>query len=266
MKPITQEELRSIQIDMLDHISKFCDEHQIRYSLAFGTLLGAVRHKGFIPWDDDIDIMMLREDYNKFRSQYLDKNRSGRYQLIDHEIEAEYYMPFMKIHDTQTLFYGDNECGCEKKIGVWIDIFPIDRLPNNKCHAFLFFMISRYFFGKIIASYYWASQKKSLKSIFARGIAWVFSKKWLKKRYNFYSSFNSRTDFNTAANVFFWNFHGKRVPFTCYLEAELLNFEDRKYSAIKDYDTYLTALYGDYMTPPPVGQRRTHSGSPVWKN
>jgi phosphorylcholine metabolism protein LicD len=94
----------------------------------------------------------------------------------------------------------------------------------------------------------------------------IFNHKILKKIYKFYTIFNSKTDANSAANVYGWYPKQKRVPFSCYTDTTTLDFEDRKFSAIKDYDQYLTALYGDYMTPPPVEQRRTHSGSPVWKD
>ena len=96
---ISKEELKQLQIGILDHIDAFCRKHDINYSLAFGTLLGAVRHGGYIPWDDDIDIMMLREDYERFQELYLKENTSDTYELIDSKRTKGYFCYYIKINN-----------------------------------------------------------------------------------------------------------------------------------------------------------------------
>ena len=107
-KEITHDELRELQLKILDYIDAFCKEHDIRYSLSSGTLLGAVRHGGYIPWDDDIDIMMVREDYEKFLKLYAQHNTSEIYQLVNYDTSnKKFLMTFSKIHDIRTLVKED---------------------------------------------------------------------------------------------------------------------------------------------------------------
>ncbi len=99
MKELLSDELKRIQLDILRNVHKFCLEHNINYSLAYGTLLGAVRHKGFIPWDDDIDIMMLRNDYDRFIKEYPE---SDEYGLCCFEKDTNYPYSFAKVQDKKT--------------------------------------------------------------------------------------------------------------------------------------------------------------------
>ena len=99
MEELGIDKLKQIQLDMLKDIHTFCVEHEIRYSLAFGTLLGAVRHKGYIPWDDDIDIMMPREDYNRFIRSYGNQT----YKIADMSVNPNYGLPFAKVEDVLTV-------------------------------------------------------------------------------------------------------------------------------------------------------------------
>ena len=99
---ITLEELKSLQMNILDYVDSFCKENNIRYSLCGGSLIGAIRHKGYIPWDDDIDIMMPRPDYDKFLALF-NKNADSRYCAINYLTDKEFYQPFSKIVDTSTV-------------------------------------------------------------------------------------------------------------------------------------------------------------------
>lgn len=128
MRLIPFEELKSIQLEMLKEVDRFCKKNNIEYFLACGTLLGAVRHKGFIPWDDDIDICMKRDQYDLFFKIFNNKN--SRYKAINIDNEQNYYLQFGKVIDTNTALYENASNAME--IGVFIDVFPLDSLPENK--------------------------------------------------------------------------------------------------------------------------------------
>ena len=126
MKPITDiDELRRIELDILDHVAKFCDERGIKWFLIGGTLIGAVRHKGFVPWDDDIDIGMLRPDYERFVREFPDR---GTYRLRTPE-RGSYMYPFTKVVDTRTSVREEELTA--RNLGVWIDVFPFDGAPSR---------------------------------------------------------------------------------------------------------------------------------------
>ena len=137
MRQITDiKELRQIQMGILDHLHQFCTSHQIKYSLAFGTMLGAIRHKGYIPWDDDIDICMPRADYERFLKCYQD---TAYFQLKDRSRSKDYYFTFAKVVDSRTYLVEDEIEGYH--IGVWVDIFPIDYVadsPGSQKRTFFF--------------------------------------------------------------------------------------------------------------------------------
>ena len=122
-KKITKEEMKKIQINILDDVSKFCDENNIKYWIDCGTLLGAIRHKGYIPWDDDIDIGMLREDYDKFIKLY--NSKKSKYKLKCIELDKTYEYPFGKVIDTDTILYEPDEKGIKIAINNAITIIEI---------------------------------------------------------------------------------------------------------------------------------------------
>ena len=146
MREISSDEIKQIELDILKDVAKFCDAHGLRYFLSDGTLLGAVRHKGFIPWDDDIDIMMPYKDYQQFVKGYFHEY----YYVNSIEKDLSYPLLFAKVFDKRT---------CCNMVGddsphVWIDIFPLMGLPANKLLKKniykLFFMSSLY-----LAEYYY---------------------------------------------------------------------------------------------------------------
>lgn len=127
MQTLTLREIQEIELNILSDIDRFCRENGIRYSLDGGTLLGAVRHHGFIPWDDDIDIIMPREDYDRFLKSYQSKN--GQYRLYTKDtIPAYRTQMFAKVIDTQTIA-NEELYQQQDAYGLWVDIFPADYVP-----------------------------------------------------------------------------------------------------------------------------------------
>ena len=131
---LTNEECRERQLAILSEVAKLCDKHSIQYSLAYGSLIGAVRHKGFIPWDDDIDILLLRKDYEKL-SDILKKQKDVSWMELLEESTGVNVFPYMKVIDNRTIVKPDDNNALH---GIWIDVFPIDNLPDNSfaCNIF----------------------------------------------------------------------------------------------------------------------------------
>ena len=126
MKTVSDSELKTIELEILREVAAFCDAHGVRYYLACGTALGAVRHDGFIPWDDDIDLALPRPDYERFLSLF----RSEKHTVLDSRFDDRYPYAFAKVSDNATCLVENIEQPFP--MGVYIDLFPIDGLPANE--------------------------------------------------------------------------------------------------------------------------------------
>lgn len=248
--------VRSIQLDILSDINSFCLANNIRYCLAYGTAIGAIRHNGFIPWDDDIDIMMLRPDYDAFIKTY----NSAENEVIDLAKSSLCVEMFAKVCRKGTRIidtYG------RALWGINVDIFPIDGLPNDNALSFYERMCTANSHIPIVCPFY--------KTVSHKKMLW-FTKYLLKRsRYFYYPSTlkikSSITDSlrsvqiqdNGLAGAFFGDAGYKEfMPSSVFKESILVSFEGGLYPIPKDYHTYLTSLYGDYMTLPPEDQRMPH--------
>ena len=128
MKEMTLRELQLFSLEILKDVHHFCVDNNIRYSIYGGTLLGAVRHKGFIPWDDDIDIIMPRDDYDKFCDSYI----SESYVLVNRTKDSSYQLAYSRVCDIKKTQYKAIEPCSRNSTGVWIDVFPADGCPENE--------------------------------------------------------------------------------------------------------------------------------------
>ena len=126
MKKIDIVEAKKMMLDILKTVAKFCDENNLRYFIFYGTYLGALRHKGYIPWDDDIDIAMPRPDYEKFMEIFHAENLA----VWTWRKDNKYLLPFAKVYDTRTEVHENADFG--ETFGVNIDIFPLDGLPKKQ--------------------------------------------------------------------------------------------------------------------------------------
>ncbi|MBR3076024.1 MAG: LicD family protein [Bacteroidales bacterium] len=256
MRQISLEELRQIQLEILSDVDVFCKNKGIKYSLCGGTLLGAVRHKGYIPWDDDIDLMMPREDYERFAKEYHSQDN----ELLDlrkSEVTVEICLKVCRRGTVMT----DISFG-RSLWGINIDIFPIDGAPmeyDEHCR-------------KVLA----LREKLSWVCPFYKAIpsnkALWFAKYILKRLRHccFDSSLNVKKEIEKLACCYpFSNSpkagvilgsYGSRevVDKTVFDEITDLPFEGCQYPAIKDFHSYLSAVYGDYMQLPPLEKRVTH--------
>ena len=140
---LTKNDCRERQLAIMDEVSRICEENSIHYSLAYGSLIGAVRHKGFIPWDDDVDILLLRSDYEKLKT-VLKNQKDTPWMVVLEESSSKNVFPFMKVVDDRTMVKAEDNIASH---GIWIDVFPIDFLPGLplKRKIFLFFCLFNYF-------------------------------------------------------------------------------------------------------------------------
>ena len=253
MKQITDiNQLRKIQMGILDDVHRFCEAHGLTYFLSSGTLIGAVRHKGYIPWDDDIDIYMPRKDYEQFLQVYRDE--TGRYRVINPQTESHYYYTFAKVVDQQTLMVEKETEGYQ--IGVYMDIFPVDYVsddPKEREQVFkkkkLLYKIRR---CKI-------SNSNPLQSRLAYWgyKCWPLSVKQIERRIRKLIVLEQPT--KTVCNM---TEAGPKLkgcfPAEDIASAVDIEFEGKTYKTMVGYHNYLKCTYGDYMTLPPIEQRETH--------
>ncbi len=254
MKEINLEELKKIQVKILDNIDKFCKKNKINYWIDCGTLLGAVRHSGYIPWDDDIDIGMLREDYDKFLKLYNNSNK--RYQLNAVELQKDYYFQFGKVVDTNTLLYEPDENGI--KGAVYVDVFVYDNAPDDEAELKKMFDKRDYYNKFRIAQLYpelydKSSFKKKIMRFFLNLYLKFLPKNYYTKKCikNSKSYMNKETkrvgNFTSAKRM-----TGDKEIFKSFTN---LTFEGKKYPAPVGYKDWLKAFYGDYMKLPPKEKR-----------
>lgn len=260
MKIIETKELRTIQLDLLRKTVDFCERNNIRYFLCGGTLLGAVRHHGYIPWDDDIDISMPRPDYDRFISLF--NKPENYYQVIDLSNNPNYGFPFAKVHDTRTFV---NELQyAEDQFGVYIDIFPIDGVGEDK-QIFRILRLRKLLHTKK-ANYYKRTLSKKIINTFGKILLLPFSAhdivKMMDKEARKYP-FGSTPRAGAIINPY-----GTReiVDLSVFDKAIPMRFEDRDYMVPAAYDTWLGSIYGDYMQLPPEDKRHSpHVSIAYWK-
>lgn len=271
MREIDIVELKEISLKILDKVHEFCMQNGIKYYLSYGTLIGAIRHKGYIPWDDDIDIIMPRPDYDRFISTF-----NGCYSHLEvfaPELNPQFYMPYANVCDNRTFLDEgiDSHHGIE--MGVKIDIFPIDGVPSND-YAFnkLIKKINklRWMLWKkkqsIIETYKYRGIMCALKQFISSVILLPYTYSDIQKEIRLLATSYNYEESNYVDAIVF-NLNGDtRVPKKVIEDSILVEFEGRKFCAMKEYDYFLRTIYGDYMQLPPVEKRiAKHDFTAYWK-
>lgn len=265
-KYITPDELKSLLLDLLCEFDSFCKNNGIRYYLIGGTLLGAIRHKGFIPWDDDIDVCVFREDYEKLLSIY--KSSNPNYSLISMKSDKKYYYPFAKLVNTSTVLV---EEGQEKNpLGVYLDIFPIDNCPGKTLEEACrnvdkmdFYRWMRNF--KIITFDKRRKWYKNLILAVGKIITFPFSRRTISELIERKAIENINLDCQYVGELVNTAYgYGEVYDKSHFAEGVEVYFEGKKFVAPKDYDYILTSMYKDYMKLPPIEKRISNHNSKCW--
>lgn len=263
IREVTADEVRlmqKIQLDILKEVDRICRAENIRYGIDGGTLLGAVRHKGFIPWDPDIDVIMLREDYERFFEAAERRMNTEKYFLQEERTDENYRWGFTKIRRNGTDFVRAGQEHLKMHNGIFIDILIMDNVPDGFvkrkiyelfCYCCRFVMYSEV--GKneeeraVKRFFYKLANHISIKKVFYR----------LKKVRDKWNGRNTKlVRYMTCRYTYNKKLEGiERRFFEKYQE---YSFEDGKFPGFYEYDEYLTVLYGDYMTLPPVEKRVSH--------
>lgn len=253
------EEIHDVLVDMLKLVDYICKCENIQYFLSGGTLLGAVRHKGFIPWDDDADLMMLRTDFERFL-EVAPKYMNKRYSVAHCRTTEDYVMPWIRIWD----LYTDVKPSKNVKMGgmkhLFIDIFPIDALPTNNTLSNLFFKGVRaydimYRCARRSGYFYKDERLQWLKRILMKVAAIRSPRSWSNGLDRFARSGNLRKA--KYAGVVAVTHYGtkERMPIEVFRGTVPVTFEGASYPAPIGWETYLRGLYGDYMQLPPEEKR-----------
>lgn len=255
MRRMTSEELKARQIEILDVVAEYCDRNGIKYWIDCGTLLGAIRHGGYIPWDDDIDLGMLREDYNRFLAEFNKSNE--RYKAYSIENSRSFPYPFIKVLDLDTVLYEPDRQG--NKLNVNIDIFVYDNAPeDDRKVAKMYRKRDMYQILRCVAV-----RSKPRGGFFRRCAVYVvramfrclptgfFDRKIINNSKKYNSVPTKRVGDFTAYSYMTCD---KEAVASC-IEAE---FEGKKYKIPVGYDRWLRAFYGDYMQLPPEEGRVSH--------
>lgn len=252
MKEIATEKNRiwNVEIEILDVFDKVCRDNNLKYSLAYGTLLGAVRHQGFIPWDDDIDVMMPRKDYDRLL-EIWNSQVTNEYIIQNYKTDFDYTNNFSKIRKNHTTFLqSEDEKNKKYHKGLFIDVFPIDRVATNKLGR-----IIQYVFCAINLLYSRGYTSNSTGLMHAMEKLFLLLGKKTQRRILF----------RTEKIIGYWNSKKSNQLFSCctiecckkYYSADIFDhlqlvcFNGKKYFSVKDYDAMLKIDYGDYMKLPP---------------
>ncbi len=267
MRRLNLSEVRNEKQKILDHFVRFCDTNDIKYSIAYGTMLGAVRHGGWIPWDDDIDVILLREEWNKFFSLY-NNEKEERFKVVNNAIDKSVHTKIGYMYDVHTHMKPRNSDTFEDFNAIQIDIYPLDCIPKNRIARCVFMGRTRMLgilakMADLPAGN--PGGNRSRAKIILANIVNVVMKPWdaswfirrqTKVAQKYDLRFSEKEKLLNDVNMLCTNIKQMPlIPYTTMREFTDISFEGKVYKMVSDYDSFLRRRYGNYMELPPKSQR-----------
>lgn len=250
--------LREFQLkclESLEALDKVCNDHGISYFMIAGTLLGAVRHKGFIPWDDDIDVGLLREDYDRLLA-HADEWFPERFHVVTHENDPRYPKFFAKLEDRSTTLVEHFHLGYVG--GVYIDIFPLDPVPDNKLRRFIH--MKKFSLARKKLYFLYRDPYKHGKGLFARFLSWLQRHSSREKQHARLQRIMREFQGHKRCNHLMTHDDGTcAYPLSCIGNLAKYEFEGKLFNGPEDARTFLFSFYGpDCLQLPPESKRVSH--------
>lgn len=263
---MTHEDMKrisAIQLKIMDEVHRLCMENNITYYMIGGTLLGAVRHGGYIPWDVDIDIAMPREDYEVFE-KICKTLLSENYDYVNYKTFRNYIRPHALVTHTGSRIHPKYDCVNPKlmDLGIYIDIFPLDNAPEDgglqKKHAESLLRLRKFKDRRLMYCYSYSRLRRYIHYMVAALLSWIsverineyqqkLMQKYREEQTGYLCSMGSR-----------YKYEKQCMPREIYGQPVLLDFEGRQYYAPAQYEEYLRRLYGDYMRLPSVEEQQAN--------
>lgn len=258
MKKISDvKEIQSYILPVMKYIDEVCEKHNLRYSLARGSMLGAIRHKGFIPWDDDMDIIMPRPDFDKL-IEIFNKNKNERFKILSpYDYDSFYVGQMMKIYDSSTKLHEFSD-KYNLVYGAYVDVFPIDGIPTDinkakKHHK----KYNKYRKILHVLSAYRFRKKNDIKKKLSNLL-----KPLLYKYVDECKKYHHKYDYNNSKRVSLLvqtlDFERDILDKSWFDSLIKVKFEDTEFRVFEKYDEALTRYYGNYMQLPPKEEQEPH--------
>lgn len=272
MKELTLRELQDFCLDILQDVHDFCEKKNIKYSLYAGSMLGAIRHQGYIPWDDDVDIIMPRPDYDRFCKIY----KSSRYHLINNENDKNCFIAFTRVCDLDKTVIKTQSPWCSVNTGCWIDIFPADGFPGEENEQGALYdkcieLRSQLIKNRQAKSYFHGSIRDRLKLLLLK----IRTKKGARAKYIVKDLLQVIQTYEYGSNPYWasltnvrsrkeWKHH----PIDTFSHCSLMPFWERQFYVMDGYDIVLNQRFGDYMKLPPIEEQKPKQSYIhfYWKN
>lgn len=259
-KILSHEELKEALCQMLYDFSEYCEKHQLKYVLCCGTLLGAIRHQGMIPWDDDIDVSMPREDFDKLHELIKTDPLKSQY-CLESLLAGNSANPYAKIFDRNVELV---EAESAIKNSIWIDVFPVDGIPDEIAADYRklsskVFNYCRFLEKAAKPIKFYGFSPYGLKLTVSTLIAHLKSAEYYGQKLDAIARKYKMSECQYATSICWNGIRGILKSERFYTNREKRLFEGHEYYIPQDWDEYLTKFYGDYMQIPPESERETHN-------